>query len=209
MTSRTSVIGNLLSAQVSIQGTRLLLWHHFGIDAIPLQKEETEGVAGHNPGEWRRTVLMLPSRQLFIYNTYVFSCIRAAAPFIKRGKSLQLAVSATLQVEEEIIPITDRFVPKKPDLIERGQAVGELPPVFVHIQGVKNPSTGRRNIRYRVAAAPGWTCQFTLQWDKTVVSREEMEALCLSAGQLIGLGDGRTIGFGRFDVKSFVVADTS
>ncbi len=166
-------------------------------------------MAGHNPNEWRKTVLMTPDRQLFIYSTYVFSCIRAAAPFIKRGKSLQIAVSATLQIEEEVILMSDRFVPQEPELIERSQTFKELPPVYIYVEGVKNPSTGRRNIRYRVAAAPEWKCQFTLNWDKTVLSREEMEALCLTAGQFVGLGDGRTIGFGRFDVTSFIVSDTS
>ena len=151
---------------------------------------------------------MTPARQLFVYNTYVFSCIRAAAPFIKRGKSLQIAVAATLQVAEEIILIGDRFVPEEPELIERGKPVEEIPPVYIYVEGVRNPSTGRRNIRYRVAAAPGWTCQFTLHWDKTVLSRAEMEALCLTAGQFVGLGDGRAIGFGRFDVRSFVMSDT-
>lgn len=209
MAPLASVIGNLLTAQISIQGIKPLLWHHFGIDAIPLQKQETEGVAGHNPNEWRKTVLVTSDRQLFIYSTYVFSCIRAAAPFIKRGKTLQLAVSATLQVEEEIILMSDRFVPEDPEVIERSQACKDLPPVYVYVEGVRNPATGRRNIRYRVAAAPGWECQFTLHWDKTVLSREEMEALCLTAGQFVGLGDGRTIGFGRFDVVSFTVSDTS
>ena len=50
--SSTPILGNLLTATVEICGTRPLLWHHFGIDAIPLQKQETEGVAGHNPNEW-------------------------------------------------------------------------------------------------------------------------------------------------------------
>ncbi|WP_197484899.1 hypothetical protein [Phormidesmis priestleyi] len=142
MTPSAPIIGNLLTAQVALQGTRPLLWHHFGIDAIPLQKQETEGVAGHNPGEWRKTVLMTSDRQLLIYNTYVFSCIRSAAPFIKRGKSLQTAVSATLQIQEEIILIADRFVPKNPELIDRGKAIESLPPVYIYVEGVRNPSTG-------------------------------------------------------------------
>lgn len=209
MASPTHKIGNLLTAKVSIKGKRTLLWHHFGINAIPLQKQETEGVAGHNPSEWKKTVLMTSDRQLFIYNTYIFSCIRAAAPFIKRGKGLQTAVSATLQINEEVILISDRFVPQDPEIVDRRQAIADLPPVYVYVEGVRNPTTGRRNIRYRVATAPDWQCQFTLQWDKTILSREEMEALCLTAGQFVGLGDGRAIGFGRFEVKSFIVSDTS
>jgi hypothetical protein len=47
-----------------------------------------------------------------------------------------------------------------------------------------------------------------LQWDKTIVSRGEMEAVCRDAGKLVGLGDGRSIGFGRFQVLDFTAADT-
>lgn len=214
MTASTSVIGNLLTAKVQIEGTRPLLWHHFGIDAIPLEKQERSGVSGNDPEEWRKTVLMTSDRQLYLLNSYLFRSIRDAAPFIKRGKTLQTAVSATLQVVEDVILMSDRYVPQKPMVIEQGQAYEEMPSVYVFVAGVKNPSTKNRNIRYRVAASPGWQCEFTLAWDKTVISRGEMEGLCFTSGQLIGLGDGRAIGFGRFavnkfDVKPLKLADTS
>lgn len=214
MAASIPILGNLLSATVRIEGTRTLLWHHFSVDAIPLEKQERSGVSGNDPEEWRRTVLMNADRQLYLLSSYLFRCIRDAAPFIKRGKAFQTAVSATLQVMEEVILITDRHVPQKPMLIEQGQAYEEMPPVYVLVAGVKNPTTNKRNIRYRIAAAPGWQCEFTLLWDKTVISRGEMESLCLTSGQLNGVGDGRAIGFGRFAVKKFEVkplelADTS
>lgn len=199
------VIGNLLTARVRIEGSRTLLWHRFGIDAIPLEKQERTGVSGNDPEEWRRSVLMTPDRQLYILSSYLFRCIRDAAPFIKRGKSFQNAVAATLQVVEDAILLPDRYVPQKPVVIEQGQTYGEVPPVYILVAGVKNPTTRNRNIRYRVAASPGWQCGFNLLWDKTVISRGEMESLCLTAGQLIGVGDGRAIGFGRFAIREFEV----
>lgn len=214
MAKSTPLIGNVLSAHVTIEGTRTLLWHYFGIDSIPLEKQEREGVAGNNPEEWRKTVLMDSDRQLYLLNSYLFRCIRDAAPFIKRGRTFQTAVAATLQVMEDVIPLLDRYVPPEPLLIEQGRSEKELPLVYLHVAGVKNPTTNKRNIRYRIATTPGWQCEFTLLWDKTVISRGEMESLCLTAGQLVGVGDGRAIGFGRFivtkfEVQPFASADTS
>jgi hypothetical protein len=36
----------LVAAKVAIRGTRPLLWHRFGMDAIPLEKKPKQGVAG-------------------------------------------------------------------------------------------------------------------------------------------------------------------
>lgn len=44
----------VIFAEVAIEGTRPLLWHYFGTDAIPLEREAKKGVAGHNPQEWEK-----------------------------------------------------------------------------------------------------------------------------------------------------------
>jgi hypothetical protein len=49
-------------------------------------------------------------------------------------------------------------------------------PVYLDIQSVRNPATRARNVRYRVAVAPGWTCRFGMTWDRTMVSTAEMDA---------------------------------
>jgi len=46
-----------------------------------------------------------------------------------------------------------------------------------------------------------------MTWDKTILSREQVEAITHDAGQLVGLGSGRSIGFGRFEVVQFEVND--
>jgi len=166
-----------------------------------LEKQERTGVAGHDPEEWRKTVLMTEDRQLYLLGTYIFGCVIGAARYTKKGRgSIQSAVAATLQVADDRV-LVDRFVPHEPIPTDPGELV------YLDIRSVRNPSTKARNIRYRVATCPGWKTSFTLEWDRTIVSRNEMQAVMKDAGQLVGLGDGRSIGYGRFTVTSFDVTD--
>src|SRR5260221_193442 len=69
-------------------------------------------------------------------------------------------------------------------------------PVYLDVRSVRNPNTKGRNVRYRVSMSIGWKTSFNLLWDKTVVSRGEMESAIINAGRLVGLADARAIGFG-------------
>ena len=73
-------MNNTVTAIVTIEGTRPLLWNAFTPDAIPLQKREKSGVAGNDPTEWRKTVLMTKGRQLYVEPTYVFGCVADVLP---------------------------------------------------------------------------------------------------------------------------------
>lgn len=194
-------MGNMLSATVSIRGTRPLLWHRFGPDALPLTKQERTGVAGNDPEEWRKTMLVTKDHQLFLEPSYIFGCVRDGAKYTKKGRgSIQSVVAATLQVVDDRVLI-DRFMPEgdpQPD--------PELP-VYLDIRSVRNPATNARNIRYRVAASAGWKTVFTILWDATMVSRGEMQAAALDAGRFCGLGDGRSMGMGRFVIESFEITE--
>lgn len=195
-------MSNIVTARVTIKGTRPILWHHFGPDAIPLEKQEKTGVAGNDPEEWRKTVLMTKERQLYVEPSYVFGCLRDAARYTRKGKgSIQAAVAATLQIEDERV-LVDRFVPDGTPPTDPEQAV------YLDVRSVKNPTTKARNVRYRVAASSGWTTTFALLWDKTIVSRAEMQAVLVDAGRLVGIADGRSVGFGRFTVEAFEVAES-
>lgn len=191
-------MGQMAKATIQIQGTRPLLWHRFGPDSLPLEKQERTGVAGNDPEEWKKTVLVTGDGQLYLLPSYIFGSIRDGAKYTKKGRgSIQTAVSATLQVMDDFI-LTNRFLPE--DLTE-----DPTQPVYLDVRSVRNPSTRARNIRYRVAASTGWETAFHLLWDRTVVSRGEMEACVRDAGQLVGLGDGRSIGLGRFEITSFEI----
>lgn len=191
---------NILSATLSIRGVRPLLWHAFTPDAIPLEKTEKTGVAGNDPEEWRRTVLITKEHQLYLEPTYIFGCLRDGAKYTKKGRgSVQSLLVATLQIVEDRL-LVDRFLPD-PLTSDPEQ------PVYLDVRSVKNPATKGRNVRYRVAAAPGWNLNVSVLWDKTIISRAELEAVVIDAGKLVGLGDGRNIGFGRFEVTGFKVAE--
>lgn len=206
-------MGNILTAKVHIEGVRPLLWHRFGPDSIPLEKQEKDGVAGNCPSEWRKTVLATKDGQLYLEPSYIFGTLRDGAKYTTRGrKTLRDVVAATLQVTDDRI-LTDRHFVGFPNGhsfdIKTAETPSEDPelPVYLDVRSVKNPATKARNVRYRVAASVGWNIIFNIMWDKTMVSRQEMEAIAIDAGRFIGLGDGRNIGFGRFTVESFDVSD--
>lgn len=200
---------NMVTATVQIRGGRPLFWHVFGPDALPLEKRERQGVAGNDPTEWRRTVSYTKEGQLYLRGDYFFSAIKEAARYTKRGRgSIQRMVQATLQVLDDRVLIVDRFIPG----FENGELPDEMPtdpelPVYLDIRGVVNPSTRGRNVRYRVVCSRGWECSFTIFWDMTVVSRGEMEAVVNDAGKLVGVGNGRSIGMGRFNIVSLEYAE--
>ena len=191
----------LVQAAVQIVGTRPLIWHSFGPDAIPLGRRERTGVAGNDPEEWRRTVLYTADRQLYLRPEAVYACLREGARYTRKGRgSIQPAVAATLQVWDDAILI-DRYLPADP-LPRDPQAA-----VYLDVRPVKNPSNRAANIRYRVACSAGWRTKCRLLWDPVIVDRAVMEAVAVDAGRFVGLGDGRKIGFGRFEVEAFEVSD--
>jgi hypothetical protein len=208
-------MSNISQAVVSVVGVRPLLWHHFGPDALPLEKrKEKTGVAGNDPEEWRKTVLVTKEGQLYLEPAYIFATIRDGSKYTKKGKgSIQTVMSATLQVVDDRV-LMNRHFPNFPNGHDFNVATAEPPPrdtdapVYMDVRSVKNPSTKGRNVRYWVAASAGWSATFTIMWDKTIVSRGEMEAVLKDAGQLVGLADGRSIGFGRFEVESFTVKES-
>ncbi len=194
---------NMLLAEVDICGTRPLLQRTFGPEALPLEKTERSGVAGRDPEEWRRTMLVDANRQLFLPPTYVFGMVRDAGKHTRMGKSsLQARVAATLQVTDAKV-LLDRYLPKGGDPTTDSTQL-----VYIDVSGVKNPATKARNVRYRLAVSAGWRASFTLLWDKTIVTRDQMRAILNDGGALVGLGDGRTIGYGRFTVERFHVLES-
>lgn len=206
-------MSNILTASVSIRGVRPLLWHAFGPSALPLEKQERTGVAGNDPEEWRKTCLVTKSGQLYLPPTYIFGCLRDAARNTKKGRgSIQTLVASTLQIIDDKILI-DRHWSGYPNGHDFDVKSATPPPndvdspVFLDICGVRNPSTKARNVRYRIGASTGWTTTFNLRWDKTIVSRSQMEAVCIDAGNLCGLGDGRGVGYGRFEIIDFKASD--
>lgn len=194
-----ATIGNQLQAEVVIRGIRPLLWNHLQPSESFGKRRERGGTAGNDPTEWQRNVLITDDRQLYLLPTHIFGCLRDAAKYTKRGRSSLISpIASTLQVQERRI-LVNRYLPEEP--VRASEEIEQE--VYIFMSVVKNLATRGRNIRYRVAAAPGWQCAFTLLWDRTIVSRQEMAAVTIDAGKLVGLADGRSIGYGRFEVMRF------
>lgn len=200
-------MSNILQAKVDIIGTRPFLYDAFGRNSIPLEKQERQGVAGNNPSEWKEKVLYTSQGQLYIPSSYIFGTLKNAAFYTKSGRgSIQNSLTSTLVILTDNILI-DRFIPdfnsRLPDIMPEDFNL----PVYLDVRSTVNPTTKGRNIRYRVAMSPGWELSFNITWDKTIIARNQMEAVCIDAGRLIGLGSGRRIGMGRFDVKEFEIEE--
>ncbi len=197
-------MSNILTATVTIKGTRPLLWNAFTLDAIPLKKREKTGVAGNNPEEWKRTVLVTETGQLYLKPSYIFGCLRDGAKYTREGRSsLQTKLSASLQVLNQQV-LVDRYLPEDWSKLTTDSAEA----VYIDVRSVKNPTTRGRNIRYRLAASPNWRASFRISWDVTVINQGQMKAILYDSGQLCGLGDGRQIGFGRFEIVAFEIDAT-
>jgi hypothetical protein len=195
-------------ARVAITGTRPLLFHHFTeqvfapVDPNSRKGQRRTGRAGNDPQEWKRTVLLTQDRQLYLEPTYIYGTLRHAAKFTPAGGrrgSMMAAVAATVQVLEDRI-LLDRCVPPD-EYVTRDPTQ----PIYVDVRMVRNPATRGSNLRYRLACAPPWHAAFTLLWEDTVVSPELLHAIAIDAGRLVGVGDARSIGLGRFDVDAFVL----
>lgn len=206
-------MGNIVTARVAIKGMRPFFWNAFGPDAMPLEKQERTGVAGNDPQEWRKTVLVTKDGQMYCEPSYIFGALREAAKYTKKGKgNLVSPLSATLQVISDRL-LFDRYFPSFPNGHKFDPKTAEPPerdpdlPIYLDVRGAVNPSTKGRAIRYRVVASPGWSVTFELMWDKTIVSRSEMEAILIDAGRLVGIGNARKIGMGRFTIESFEIIE--
>lgn len=204
---------NIVYFGVGIEGTRPLLQHKFGPDALPLKPREKSGVAGNDPEEWRRTTMVNKEGRFYLQNTYLFAAIREGGRYIKLGRrNLMLPIAATLQIVEDPVYITNYYWPgygpdsEAPPLDLR--TVDPLPTdstkvAYIDVRGVRNPTTRNRNIRYRTALNSGWQVHFTIKFDKSIVSREQIHSALWHAGELVGVGNGRAIGMGRFKIIDF------
>ena len=146
-------------------------------------------------------MLMMPDRQLYVHSSYIVKSITDGAKLIKEGRgSIAKKVGSSLIGLEDKILIKNRFVPEEDKLTKLDQDE-----VYIDLRSVVNPMTKGRNLRYRIAAKAGWELTTTLSWHPRLASSDQIKESAINAGLMEGIGDGRKIGFGRFEVKEFKV----
>jgi hypothetical protein len=189
-----------LSAKISIQGTGILLFHAFKSEVLS-EKVAKSGTTGNYKEEWKMTVIMDENRNLYLPNSYILAPFKEGAKYMKVGKgNLSKKLISTLLIPATKIFLDGLKVPEEKDLL-----MLDTEPVYLDVRPVVNPATKGRNLRYRIACKKGWTCSFIIEWDDYVISKENMKVCAENAGMFSGTGDGRSIGFGRFEIKKFEI----
>lgn len=187
-----------------IRGTRPYLHHGVGAGTLSLEKKPKDrGVAGNNPDEWRDSVRVnKETRELFVTSQELWASWREGGRRIKKGRSsIKWDIIATLLIEgPEEIPV-GLYLPKNWE--EEQLITDKSQEVYLDVRPVKNPSTRALNIRYRVAMKSGWEVSAIASFDNTVLEPTQMHSALIDAGALAGIGDGRNIGMGRFELVSF------
>lgn len=192
----------LVSATVKIKGIKPILINTFPISSLDSSRSKS-GSAGKNEEEWKNSVLMDEKRRIYVMNSYLLASITAGGKQIKVGKStLSKKIGSTLEISEDRIFLEDRKVPEEKDLTRL-----TTEPVYLDVRSVVNPMTKGRNLRHRIACSAGWRLSFTILWNDMAASKDNMKQCLEFAGMFEGIGDGRKIGFGRFQVESFSMND--
>jgi hypothetical protein len=106
------MLGNIIEAAISIQGTKPLMWHRFREELIMNGRHERTATPGFNPNEWQTTVWVTTDSQLYIPGQYIYSCLCKAASYTRdRRVSYEAKMASTLTIREEQIIIAERVLP--------------------------------------------------------------------------------------------------
>jgi hypothetical protein len=177
--------------------TREYLYHNPADTVLDGGRKVKTGTAGNDPEEWKGTYCATKEGFLYIKPEQLFGCMREAGKFTKKGRAtVKNDIAATLQIEEPRVLInkkigTDPIPVNDPDA-----------PLYVDKRPVKNPATKGLNMRYRLAVPPGTEFVFHMTYDNTILNANIVSSVLHDAGTLVGIGDGRSIGKGRFEVVS-------
>ena len=191
-------------ARIKIKGKTALLFHKFSIDVLTNKSKQKSGSTGNDPEEWKTTIFN-DGKKLYMPGAYFFSTFLAGASYVKLGRGTiakKLAGCMTVVTEKSYL---NRELPDDPENIEtENMPLDSSQPVYLDVRGVKNPATKGRNVRYRVALSPGWECSVEIEFDDTVISKDDIKRCVENAGKFSGIADGRTIGHGRFEVTEII-----
>jgi len=188
-------------------GKRPILFCAFRIETITALTRSKTGSAGNDPEEWKRTVLE-KNGVLYIPGSYWSSCLKEGAKYTKAGRgSIQKMFRSCAIVLDEVSYL-DRKLPDQWEKMSWEQfPKNNDAPVYLDIRGVLNPNSKAKNVRYRVACSPGWKTEFSFAFDDNIISLPQAKKVLEDSGKLAGVGDGRVLGYGRFDIEDMQISD--
>lgn len=189
------------TAKVKIKGVKPLIFHKFNIEEITNSQKPREGTTGNNFNEWKASFFYEGSK-LYMPTIYMFAALKNGSVNTKvgRGTIQRTFISAVTLLGERIYfnrEIFEGWKEMESDKIPTDSSL----PVYVDIRMVVNPTTKGRNVRYRLALSPGWECDFAFEFDESLISATQIKKIVTDTGKLQGIADGRTYGYGRYEVE--------
>ena len=186
---------------VKIKGVKPFLFHKFNIECLQDTQKPKSGSIGNDPYEWMNTFFH-DQNKLYMPGTYMMSTLNNGSVHTKVGRgTLKKTWMSAIQIDNEKIYF-NRSIPegweewKVEDFI-----LDSSKDVYIDVRMVQNPNTKGRNVRYRLAMSPGWECEFSLICDPSLLSKENIEKVIRDTGKMQGIADGRTLGYGRYQVE--------
>ena len=192
-------------AVIKIKGTKPFLYHRFNIETLTDTKKPKQGSTGNNPYEWKETIWEEDQR-LYIPAIYLHSGITAGGKYIKVGRgTISKNVGSALTILDDKIYFNYKLPDKLEKLENENMSKDSSQNLFLDIRAVSNPMTKGKNVRYRLGLGHGWELEFKIEWDDSIISRDQMKGCIEAFGKLVGLSDGRSLGFGRFELLEFKI----
>ena len=188
--------------KVEICGTKPILFHAFKVEKISSLTKVKSGSAGNDPDEWRHTVLE-KGNKLYIPASYFLGSLKEGSKYTKAGRgSIQKSFMSSIDILTDI-SFLDRELPEGwKDLPTPEFTTDSSQLVYLDIRGVMNPNSKGKNIRYRVACCPGWKTNYEFEFDDNIVSKSQVKKIVEDTEKMVGIGDGRVLGYGRYKIES-------
>lgn|SRR5574338_863575 len=188
-------------ATVKIVGNKPLFFHKFNVEVLTNMAKPKSGSSGNNPEEWKVSFFH-DDGKLYIPDTYIFATLKNASVHTKIGRgSIQKNWISGVTVETPKIYLGREMFKGWENCEPKDLPTSSNLPVYIDIRMVANPNTKGRNVRYRVALSPGWEAEFVLQIDHSILSKQQVTKVVEDGGKFLGIADGRTLGYGRYDVE--------
>lgn len=190
------------NVKFKVKGTKPLMIHKFNIESVSTTRKVKTGSAGNDPEEWK-TTFFEKGNQLYLPGNYWFSCLKAASVYTKAGRgTIQKSFVAAVNILDEITFLNVKIPENWQEMTFEQFGTDSSKPVYIDIRGVMNPNSKGRNVRYRLCCSTGWETEINIEFDDTILPLAQIKKVFEDAGKLIGMADGRTLGYGRFSVES-------
>lgn len=141
--------------------------------------------------EWKAAMYWRDGSGFYLPSDNIEKTIREGASKSRLGK---LAEAASFVSEPEVPVITKDPYPKHQEKLYKQPEYQLRKPVRVP------PKTGARIMKVRPMVPTGWSIEFTLEYDDSVINQNDLVKAMNDAGALVGIGNWRPK-FGRFIVE--------